>query len=169
MMLLTLGLCAVVALSFVGCGGSFPSRAAAPPGPARMTVRVGVRPAGGHIWRGRIAVRPGSKIEQIVELANVGGQRAHNVKLRVGLTGAERPVLASEATKGMGVSVASGSPLLRSGLFGKGVVFTSLPGEGTVKAITFDTRVGRRTFSEPIDLSWDGGALARHVDVAVRH
>jgi len=34
-MLLTLGLCVVLALGFAGCG-SFSSRAAAPPGPARV-------------------------------------------------------------------------------------------------------------------------------------
>ena len=167
MTLLTLGLCALVALSFAGCGGGFSSRGATPPGPARMTVRVGVRPSGGHLWNGHVSVRPGSTIEQIVELANVGGQQANDVRVRVGLRGKERPVLASEYTKGMGVSVANESPL-RGPLFGRGIDYGSLPGGGTLRVITFDTDVGRRSFSEPIELSWNGGALGRHVDVSVQ-
>jgi hypothetical protein len=102
----------------------------------------------------------------MVELANVGGGRANGVKVRVRLRGDARPVLASEYVKPLGVEVADANPLPR-GLFGKGVDLGSLPGAGTVKVITFDTRVGRRSFSEPIELSWNGGALGRYVDVAV--
>ncbi len=133
-----------------------------------MTVSVGVRPSGGHLWNSRVSVKPGSTIEQIVELANVGGEQANDVKVRVGLRGNERPVLASEYTKSMGVSVANESPL-QGALFGRGLDYDTLPGGGTLKVITFDTDVGRRSFSEPIELSWNGGALGRHVDVSVQH
>ncbi|HEX6461399.1 MAG TPA: hypothetical protein VF032_20950 [Thermoleophilaceae bacterium] len=165
-MLLALGLCALVALSFAGCGG-FTSRGATPPGGPRLTLRAGVRPRGGHIWRRAISVKPGSTIEHVIEFANVGSVGARGVHVRAGLRGHDRPVLASEYTKSMGVSVANQGPLA-PGLFGKGVEVGRVPGGGSVKVITFATHVGRRSFSEPVELRWNGGVLRRRVHVAVR-
>jgi hypothetical protein len=71
-------------------------------------------------------------------------------------------VFGSAYIKPLGVAVANARGL-PPGLFDRGVDVGPLPGGGTVTVTTFGTRVGRRNFTEPASVRWDGGQLRRRV------